>query len=1184
MGRRGIAPVILFAVCGFIILLSGCIPLELKTQIEERVLLFTGSPDYVVINAAFPDSGTVLSGFTGSFDVENLSEVKGSQTVAWSVYLSENDAFDVLEDTQVATGTFAALLAGAAQENTAFSGDWPADAGSYYLIIVISATDEEVIENNALVSGEIPVSEAPSLDYIVQNAVLPESGSTSSVFGGTFEIYNRGNIAGTGDINWNVFRSDDMLYDFNDVEVGFGSVAALDPETSAVDIDFNGTWPADPGTYYLVISISTSDTEVTANNVSISAAISVTTPAPDYVVQNASFPQDGTTESAFSGTFAITNQGDAAGIDDISWKVYRSTDDTYDLGTDTLLAGGSGIIGGLGVGASETGISFTGAWPAAAADYYLIIVLDANDEGYAGNNETVSPAITVGEPPPSADYVIQSPVFPATGTVDGAISGSFDILNQGAIAGAAAVTWSVFRSDDAVYDDGTDFEIDTDTIDEFGAGTTVTDIPFTGAWSSTGGVTYLIITVSASDDANTDNNEAVSNAIAVTPFPDVDYAVISEAFPSEGIPETVYNGSFQIENQGTGDGLSDISWTVYRSIDGTLETGGPGIDTVVQSGVRAALPGGEQTSTISFAGTWPAADASYWLFIVIESIDDGANGNDRISSNEIAVVQPPGPDYIITNIDVPVAGVVGTGYSGSFTVENNGTADGSAIVAWYVYRSEDASYNAGDELLVSSVVGPLATGASSDQLNYSGTWPETPATHYIIIRLSGTDDANTTNNEYVSPAIEVDDIVDYTAIETNFPVSGATEGDFSVGFRLKNIGTLPGDEQINWAVYYSADETVGAGDFELGSGFNDALAADGVSQTKTVNGTWPVDEGIYYLLIEITAADDGNSGNNLIASEAIEVVEAGRVVIVGADGKIMYSDNGGLAWTSAAVLPSTGYDDFYDVTTNGTGQWLACGQTQILYYSIDNAATWQPVTKIGEGYPSNELWAVAHHDGHWQVVGTYNGGDGTTYYSDDGINFVHIDTNSGDTMIGLTWDYFSSSWYSVSGTRYATSDDFGRTWAPDAAISGAHIRGLIGRPDGDKRLVGVGDDSNAAYSTDGGLTWTLASSMPDTGKRLWGVAYDGNTTWVTLGFTDGVGMNDAFIYTSSDGGVNWFAADTYVNTERMFEVAFDAISGRFIAVGNNGVVQYSTNLGYSWNRSTDPAIPEIAFFGIACGQ
>ena len=114
---------------------------------------------------------------------------------------------------------------------------------------------------------------------------------------------------------------------------------------------------------------------------------------------------------------------------------------------------------------------------------------------------------------------------------------------------------------------------------------------------------------------------------------------------------------------------------------------------------------------------------------------------------------------------------------------------------------------------------------------------------------------------------------------------------------------------------------------------------------------------------------------------------------------------------------------------------------------------------------------------------------------------------------------------------------------------------------GDGVFVAVSfDSSDAAYSTDGGQTWT-ASTLPSS-EDWYGVAY-GDGVFVAVSFDS---SNAAY---STDGGQTWTASTTLpTSSENWFDVAYG--NGVFVAVSNSDVAAYSTDGGQTWTASTLP--------------
>lgn len=122
----------------------------------------------------------------------------------------------------------------------------------------------------------------------------------------------------------------------------------------------------------------------------------VVTLKPDYKVAAASFTAEGIGGQNFTGGFTITNSGDAAGSENVQWKVYLSGNATLEPGSDTLAD--EGTVSALGIGELSSSNSFSLTWPDSGGTRYLIIYIAASDDDNPGNNIAVSDAIAVVVP------------------------------------------------------------------------------------------------------------------------------------------------------------------------------------------------------------------------------------------------------------------------------------------------------------------------------------------------------------------------------------------------------------------------------------------------------------------------------------------------------------------------------------------------------------------------------------------------------------------------------------------------------------------------------------------------------------------------------------------------------------------------------------------------------------------
>ena len=128
--------------------------------------------------------------------------------------------------------------------------------------------------------------------------------------------------------------------------------------------------------------------------------------------------------------------------------------------------------------------------------------------------------------------------------------------------------------------------------------------------------------------------------------------------------------------------------------------------------------------------------------------------------------------------------------------------------------------------------------------------------------------------------------------------------------------------------------------------------------------------------------------------------------------------------------------------------------------------------------------------------------------------------------------------------------------------------------------MAVGMENGAGYSIDGGNSWTSAATVPETGHDYAAVTHDGADTWVAVGGKDALQLRGTIVY-STDSGESWVEANSFDTGIKLMDVAYDALSGRFVAVGEGGNIAYSTDDGYTWTYSEYTGTAIWNFNGIA---
>jgi hypothetical protein len=241
-------------------------------------LLRTTQPpnaDYDVVSASGVN-GTAGRNLTGSFTITNLGPHNGTQAVPWRVYLSTNVTYeagiDILVDSDIVASP--GLPASTPMGPIPIDGTWPVQPGSWHLIVVLNAGDDQISGNDWDASGLL-IASAPNVDYIVPTVTLNAGlRIPDKPVSGTFRYRNNGIQAGslTQTVNWEVFASTNPTIDGDDTLVYSGTgLPALGPSTTSGDIAWAGSWPLTYGNYYILVRVSCAEDILNVNNVGSTA-------------------------------------------------------------------------------------------------------------------------------------------------------------------------------------------------------------------------------------------------------------------------------------------------------------------------------------------------------------------------------------------------------------------------------------------------------------------------------------------------------------------------------------------------------------------------------------------------------------------------------------------------------------------------------------------------------------------------------------------------------------------------------------------------------------------------------------------------------------------------------------------------------------------------------------------------
>ena len=509
-------------------------------------------------------------------------------------------------------------------------------------------------------------------------------------------------------------------------------------------------------------------------------AVTTATTGVDNQIASEALPISGTGGTALPAgySFVIKNAGTANGTQAISWWVFLSpTSPTPGSGT-VLLA--SGTTAALGAGVSSAPIALSWTWPSVppvlpGPTRYIYIMISAADDLTTSNNSFMSGGLVVA--PPNVDYTVSSVANTGGLVAASGLTGSFTLSNAGTANGGQTVSWTAYISTNSTaIIDASCVVLDSGTTGPLIAGGSQA-VGFTGQWPATTGTYYLKVAVSAGDDINTANNSGVSSVSYVTTS--VDYTVTAVTNTGGAVAGAALSGNFTLQNAGTANGGQTVSWTVYASTSTTIGAG----STVVASGTSSPLGSGV-SAAVPFAGSWPATPGTYYLIAAVSAADDVNSANNSLTGAAIPVTA--------ASVDYAVASVTYTGgvlnpagtVNGSFQLANIGANNGTQYVTWQAYASTTATPTSSSVLVAFGTVAPMAAGAPSTPITFSGAWPLNYGNYYLVVTATVPVDVDS------NPANNVGATASTTAVgfyneDSDEPANNSTSTPYNLGVSMQ---------------------------------------------------------------------------------------------------------------------------------------------------------------------------------------------------------------------------------------------------------------------------------------------------------------------------------------------------------------------------------------------------------------
>lgn len=278
--------------------------------------------------------------------------------------------------------------------------------------------------------------------------------------------------------------------------------------------------------------------------------------------------------------------------------------------------------------------------------------------------------------------------------------------------------------------------------------------------------------------------------------------------------------------------------------------------------------------------------------------------------------------------------------------------------------------------------------------------------------------------------------------------------------------------------------------------------------------------------------------------------ELERAVAVSLEGTAMYSDNGGINWTSATTIPEA--NQWHDVT------WAP---ELGLYVAIASTGTNRIMTS-----PDGDTWtaSAAPEANQWRyicwapelglLVATSFDGTNRIMTSPDGTSWTARAAPEANQWNGVCWAPELGLLVSVadSGTNRVMTSDDGITWSAVAASEASGWRDVCYSPERRQFVAVASTGTNLIMASSDGSTWA-SSSAPTVGQ------------WYSVMWCSGLGR---YVMTALDGG-NQFASSPTASTgswtghkatsptQWAGGMAWADDFGRLIAVALNGAVSTS---------------------------
>lgn len=315
---------------------------------------------------------------------------------------------------------------------------------------------------------------------------------------------------------------------------------------------------------------------------------------------------------------------------------------------------------------------------------------------------------------------------------------------------------------------------------------------------------------------------------------------------------------------------------------------------------------------------------------------------------------------------------------------------------------------------------------------------------------------------------------------------------------------------------------------------------------------------VFYMLFSIKAYSQPVAFNE----NSIKFENEQTATLVGQDGLIMRTEDGGISWTVQAsnvtnVLMGNDYLTYSDLSGDHTVN-IAVGENGIILKSVDNGNTWE----IKQSNTTEHLMSVYVVNPNYIIT---CGANGTILVSNDyGESWSELTSPVTSALNDVMFvQHFEGSvpelkgFIVCDGGDILVTQDYGLSWSLITSGVNENLKSIYTFTD--SYLCAAGNNGIMVVSHNGGQSWSEVTT--GISENINDIKFVDNDVVIAS-------CDNGIILRSDDKGENWTILQTTSQSD-LYSVNFGS-SSLGISVGENGTELYTNDGGLTWeNRETN---------------